>query len=246
VLTAFPVPGKDKSRRLCEAFVAGAPREAEGVVFAGVKDSNATSWQYFTGFTPRKPRPWFYIDNSYFDATRGQRFRVTRNRLQVAPRAWTSDGKRFEALGLDIKPWRWEPWRRNWQPRDGAFLFVEQSDLHMRLLALDPGWLQASERLMRGTEVPVIWRAWNRNKAQALQSLGDALAGAAMCVTHTSAAAVQAVLAGVPVMVSHHHALADLKCAEPDERRHFLNVLADHEFTLDELEDGTAWRRLNP
>ena len=56
-LTAFPVPGKEKSRRLCEAFVRGAPKDAEGVVFAGVKDGNVLSWRYFTSYRPPEPRP---------------------------------------------------------------------------------------------------------------------------------------------------------------------------------------------
>ena len=36
-LTLYPVPGKEKSKLICNAFAAGAPRHATGAVFFGTE-----------------------------------------------------------------------------------------------------------------------------------------------------------------------------------------------------------------
>lgn len=236
MLTACPVPEKAKSRDLVAAFIRGAPRSARGWVFYGVKASNAADLTAAL----RSPDPVYYIDNAYFDATRGKRFRVTKNRIQVPARELDSDGRRFDALGLAIQPWRCVP--------DGYWLAVHQSKDHENIAPGHARWLtEAIESL--GAHRRVVHRQWHANKIAQVCSLPAFLEDAYGVVTHTSAAAVTAVLAGVPCIVSEQHALARMVCSpDPaiDQRRRFLGVLADHEFTLDELQDGTAWRRLNP
>lgn len=240
MLTMHHVAGKEKSRVLCQAFVDGAPRDAEGAVFYGVTETNIAAWTA----AKRSGRPWYYLDNSYLDATRGVRFRATKNALQV-PAAklheaalrehrQASDGKRFDALGLTIKPW--------WPQPGGYALLVAQSPWFMKLVGA-PHWLESKADHWQRTK----WRAWNRNKAAQMATLDSDLAGAHCLVTHTSAAAVQATLAGVPVYVAREHALTDMICSvidETDERRAFLSILADHEFSLDEMRKGMAWATL--
>lgn len=236
MLIACPVPEKPKSRKLAQAFIAGAPRDAEGFVFYGVKASNAVLWKA----ARKSGKPIFVCDNAYFDATRGQRFRVTRNRLQINARELTSDGKRFDALGLEIKPWRHVP--------DGYWLAVHQSDVHSYSAPDHRRWMAETVASLSKSRA-VMHRAWSRDKPALAQTLPQALEGAWGLVTHTSAAAVQATLAGVTCIVSEQHALAGMVCStdpEQDQRRRFLSVLADHEFTVEELENGTAWRALNP
>lgn len=237
MLIACPVPGKQKAADLIAAFIRGAPRSATGFVFYGVKDSNARNWQ----IARQSGEPWYWCDNAYFDATRGQRYRVTRNRLQVNARELDSDCKRFDALGLEIKPWRHLP--------DGYWLAVHQSDDHTHAAPEHRRWMAKTVASL-SVHRAVMHRAWNPDKVAIAQSLPKALEGAYGLVTHTSAAAVQAVLAGVSPIVHEQHALAGMVCStsEPalDQRRRFLGVLADHEFTVSELEDGTAWRALNP
>lgn len=236
MLTAYPVRGKAKSERLCAAFVKGAPRQAVGHVFYGVDGSNVRDFN----IARRSGEPWYYLDNSYFDATRGWRFRATKNRLQVRAGEHWSDGKRFADLNRPI-----EDWQRN---QDGHMLVVEQSEAFLRMM--DAGdWLARTVQDLRELGMPLRTRSWSRNKAEQLRSLPDDLKGARSVVTHTSAAAVEAVLRGIPAIVSDEHALAGMVCSDNlalDQRQRFLSVLADHEFTIDELEDGTAWRRLNP
>lgn len=238
MLIACPVPEKPKSVRLVQSFIRGAPRDAEGFVFYGVKASNAVQLQA----ARKSGKPIYFIDNSYFDATRGQRFRLTKNRLQVNARELTSDGKRFEALGLEIKPWR--------RVSDGYWLAVHQSDDHLNAAPDHQRWMaEAVADLSKHR--PVMHRAWSRDKLGLAQTLPQALEGAWGLVTHTSAGAVTAVLSGVTCIVSEQHALHGMVCAygdhaHLDERRRFLSVLADHEFDIDELENGTAWRALNP
>lgn len=237
MLMRCPVPGKEKAVRLIDAFVKGAPRKAFGFVFYGVKASNLSAWR----IAQNSGEPWYWIDNAYFDATRGQRYRVTKNRLQVNARELASDCKRFDALGLEIKPWRIVP-------PDGYWLAVHQSDDHLNAAPDHQRWMaEAVADLSRHRAV--MHRAWNADKASLAKTLPQALEGAWGLVTHTSAAAVTAVLAGVSCIVSEQHALAGMVCStDPakDQRRRFLGVLADHEFTVDELENGTAWRTLNP
>lgn len=238
MLIPCPVPEKAKSHKLIDAFIRGAPRDRFGFVFYGVKASNLRNWR----IARDSGEPWYWIDNSYFDATRGQRFRVTKNRLQVNARELDSDCKRFDALGLEIKPWRSVP--------DGYWLAVHQSDDHLHAAPEHKAWMTEAVRSL-GQDRPIVHRHWDANKMALAASLPRALEGAYGLVTHTSAAAVTAVLAGVHCLLSESHALAGMVCgygdrAHLDQRRRFLGVLADHEFDISELENGTAWRTLHP
>lgn len=229
-LTAIPVPGKTKSQMLCDAFIAGAPRDARGFVIYGIKDSNLDAWKKSraTGL------PFYSIDGSYFDSVRGQQFRVTKNAFQVqGARKLQSDGKRFAGLGLKVEPYR--------VPADGYYLAVEQSEVFMRLTAGEPKWLERQVEIL-DPRYPVKVRCWSRNKLKIQSTLADDLAGARMLVTHSSAAAVTATLAGVPTCVSECHALYNMAWSE---RQHYLNALADNQWTIAEMQHGEAYRWLN-
>ena len=90
-LTLYPVPGKEKSKLICNAFAAGAPRHATGAVFFGTEG-------VMQAFRRAQQGTWFYIDNSYFDPHRGIYFRATKNALQVDPTGKASTGERFAKL----------------------------------------------------------------------------------------------------------------------------------------------------
>jgi hypothetical protein len=236
-LTAHPVALKEKSRNLCNAFLAGAPKDAYGHVFYGVDNTNWDAWRRVC----MRKEPFWYIDNSYFDSVRGQQFRATRNAIQVQDAlAKTSTGERFAALGLEIQPWRLNP--------DGYWLVIEQSPAFMERIAGDKRWL---EKMAAGFDPDRTMkvRRWKPDKLMSQATLAADLAGAWTLVTHSSAAAVTATLAGVPANVSRMSALAHMVCSTTDEktdqRRHYMNVLADNQFTVQEMEDGTAWKMLN-
>jgi len=84
-LTLWPVPGKAKSKLICNAFAAGAPKSAKGSVFFGT-EGVMSAFQKAKAKAAAGQEPFFYLDNSYFDKHRGIYFRVTKNALQVDPR----------------------------------------------------------------------------------------------------------------------------------------------------------------
>jgi hypothetical protein len=244
-VTAYPVANKRKSFDLCLAFARGCGGQIgttlrEGAaVFYGIDDSNMDVWRQARA----NGQDWYAIDNSYFDSARQQRFRVTKNALQHTG-IGTSDGERFRALGIAIKPWRTE----------GAHIVVcPQSASFMRTIAGHDGeWgTRTIERLRRQTTREIRVRPWLRDKASAASTLAQDLAGAHALVTWSSAAAVTAVLEGIPVVVEANDCAArfmggtDIEALPTPDRENWAGVLADNEFTVSEMKDGTAWAKLN-
>lgn len=252
-LVCYPQPGKPKSRRLCEALARGAggrlcePRPLElepgAAGFYGVVGLEDLYRQAVA------ERDWYYADNAHFDCARGTHFRVAKNALQdLSPGA--PEWKRYEALGLAVKPWT----------RGGRHVVVAmQSEHFMAQVARWPGgastWQDAVLRaLERHTDRPIVVRHWVRDKAERAKTLHQDLEGAWALVTHASAAANEALLAGVPVFVTGRSpalsmGLSQLQRIEdprrPDGREQWAAVLAGKQWTIEEIESGTAWRALH-
>jgi len=227
MLVACPVANKPKSNDLCNAFIEGAPRSTTGYVFYGANQTNIDQWRKAN----TKGQTFWYIDNSYFDAVRGQQYRVTRNAIQVqGAKRRVSDGKRFAALGVEIKPWK---------PDGDYWLACAQSPTFMRDIARDERWI---ERTSFGSW-PLRIRPWLRDKLKQQATLVDDLKGAGLLVTHSSAAAVTALLEGTPVMVSEMSAVHGIRYG--DDRLPLMQVLADNQFTVTEMKTGKAWSQLN-
>lgn len=235
MLKAYPVFGKQKAVNICNAFIEGAPRNAEGSVFYGVNDSNRDAWE--SGGTR------WYIDNAYFDSTRQVYFRVTKNATQHSGLG-KSDGKRFREFGIEIKPWR----------AGSHIVVVQQSESFMRNVACYYSDFVADVivSLADLSERSILVRLWTPHKHAAGTSLIEDLRGAHALVTHSSAAAVTALLEGVPVAVDRSSvaypmagSIDDIENLPLPHREQWAGVLADNQFTLDEFRDGTAWRMLN-
>lgn len=234
-LIACPVAGKKKSTDICAAFIAGAPKTAFGYVFYGVDASNLKNFN----IARNSGEPWYYIDNSYFDSVRGTQFRVTRNALQVDAMAHWSDGKRFDALRQVVRPMQHNP--------NGHFVVIEQSPSFMQMLAGDPDWFATNVAWAESSGRDVIVRRWDNDKLALQKTLVQDLQGAWKLVTHSSAAAITALLEGVPAIVSPMSAVARVRLSTDnsvDDRRRAFNVLADHQFTLNEMKEGMAWAKL--
>jgi hypothetical protein len=234
MLTACHVPGKKKSAELVAAFIAGAPKTAEGRVFYGVTEGNISQWR--AALSGRED--WYYIDNSYFDAVRGLQYRVTKNRIQHDGEGDT-DGKRFARLGLPVGPARL-------LAEDSYVLCVPQSEPFMRLVIEYRGdWIEDMKAGLR-LQGPFRVRQWSSDKIAIQRSLPQDLEHARMALTHSSAAAVSAVLAGVPVLVSPYScAFRQATVNDKAERRRWAGVLADNQFDISELRSGQAWRALH-
>lgn len=215
-----------------------------GRVLERIPEQRPPGIGFFYGVRPAWRHLWrpavdVYADNSYFDASRERRFRVTVGRVQHDGRG-DSDGQRFRGLGLEVAPWR----------RTGRDVLVcLQSDEFMATVADAPGWrTKALRRIAEVTDRPIVLRAKGDPTP-----LAAALRDAWIVVTWSSAAAVQALLAGVPVCVSAQSCAARFSTPVTeletprllDGREVWAAVLADNEWSLDEMRDGTCWRALN-
>lgn len=245
-VTCYATPGKVKALRLCETFAAGVnaaggsaalhcgplpERLLPGAaVFYGVTPATAHLWAQ----AKAEGRDWFYIDNSYFDVSRGTSFRVTKNRLQHSG-AGVSDGQRRAALGVKVSPQR--------SGGDLALICLQSDAFLKNIAGVDPVfWLRCSLDYAQSLGLPVHVRQWDANKTAQARSLHDDLKHAAVVITHSSAAAVEARLAGIPVNCAPVCAAYNVA---PEDRDRWADVLADNQWTLAELRDGTAWKALN-
>ena len=244
-VTCYADGGKRKSVTLCEAFAAGSGGRV-------LRDAThiATGAAAFYGVTPRTKslfdaarddgRAWYYIDNGYFG--RGSFYRVTRDAVQIDGRSGARSAARFRAFGLAVAPWR----------RGGRHvLLCTQSKAYLRLVCdLDgDAWLSDTlSRLRAATDRPIRLRG-----KDSATSLAAELADCWALVTHASNAAVEALLAGVPVFVTGPSAAAAMGCRElskiesprmPDERPAWVERLAAAQWSLAEIRDGTAWDAL--
>lgn len=232
-VTCYAQPDKRKSQLVLEAFAAGSGARmvwttagglAPGAaVFYGVRPGWLHLWQQ----AQREGRDWYWIDNAYFDATRARRFRVTRNAIQHSG-AGRSNGRRFWALGLMVTPMR--------SPAGSVVLACAQSAEFMQTVAGDPDWLTRAVARERAAGHQVLVR----HKGEA-RPLAEDLRYARLVITWSSAATVGALLAGVPVECAPQccaHGVA------PDDRERWAGVLADNEWSLEEMERGIAWRAI--
>lgn len=246
-LTCYPVAGKKKSFDICLAFargsngqIAGMLREGEAF-FYGVDGSNIETWRRVRELG----RDFYYCDNAYFDGARQRYFRITRNALQHSGLG-RSDGTRLAKLQVTVKPWR----------RSGTHVLVcPQSASFMRtVIGFEGDWPgQTLANLAAVTDRPVRMRAWSADKGAMAATIQQDLEDAHVLVTWSSAAAVTAILAGVPAIVLGECAAAPMAATSidqlenpptPDGREEWAAVLADNQWTLDEMRAGTAWRAL--
>ena len=248
MIRCYALHSKKKSLDICEAFAQGCGGVVESVHEPNLKDGDCffygvrPDWLHLWGQAKREKRTIYYADNSYYDCVREKQFRVTRNGLQCdGMRAiWNDEGaKRFEALGVKIQDWR----------RDGSHIVIApQSEEFTRVVAGYAGnWLDdAVAAIRRHTDRPLRIR----KKGESRPLVAD-LDGAWCLVTHMSCAAVEALLAGVPVFVTGRSAaqimgLSDLSMIEtpeyPDRRQEFFELLAANQWSMDELRSGVTWR----
>lgn len=247
MIHAYPVAGKTKSYEICEAFVqgcGGAIVTSGGLrdgpaFFYGIGKGNLEIWQEV-----KHSREFYYCDNSYFDCSRQEYFRITKNQLQHSGKD-VSDGKRFKQLGLEIKPWS--------ASARGHVVICPQSDAFMHdVVGYKGNWCEKIlSHLSPITSRELRIRAWNRDKTALAATLGEDLHGAFGLVTWSSAAAITALLAGIPAFCESMDCAAnpmvgDLLSLMPrcPERDVWAGVLADNQWTLEEFRDGTAWRGL--
>lgn len=251
-VVGYVPPGKAKARLVCAAFVQGAGGfvcqppparlRAGEAAFFGVTEATQHLWRQ----ARNQGRDWYYLDNAYFDVARGRLFRAAKNAVQAGGRE-PPDWARWAALGVTIRPWR---------EQGRHVLLVVQSDTYMRVVAGYAGcwWRDALALLKRHTDRPITVRGYRRDKLALAATLTDALRDCWALVTWSSAAANEALLAGVPVFTAGACAATPMGSSDltrieapvyPEGRPEWAAALAGRQWTLDELRDGTAWRTLN-
>jgi len=255
-VTCYPSAGKRKALQLSCAFAEGCGGTIAGTGETKLRPGAA----FFYGMTEhtlpliaqcrREGRDWYYADNAYYFG-RGTYFRVTKNAYQHDG-SGRADAGRFATFDLRIRPWR----------RAGTHILIAtQSQLFYRYqLGIERSeWVAqqmaqiaaVSRRPIRVCHKPDPGRPGNGAVAPSFEAdLADAWAA----VTHSSSAAVKALLEGVPVFctapcMASRMGQDDLSRIEdptyPDDREQWLANLAANQWTRAEFRDGTCWRALN-
>ena len=193
-------------------------------------------------------RTWYYADNAYFG--RDAYYRVTRNAMQHDGTG-SSGQERWRRLGIEVKPWR----------KSGHHIVVcPPARLLAVILNIDADrWLKDTlGALAKHTSRQIRLRrkmSYVEATAPGGTPLSEDLRGAWALVTHSSNAAVEALLAGVPVFCTAPCAaarmgLADLAQIEApvmtDDREQWAWNLAAAQWQLSEMRTGQCWAELNP
>ncbi len=246
-------PAKANNRTMLEAFAEGSGAEitekleivpGRPAVFYGVDRQTLQLWREVS----QSGHPYFYVDNGYFRSKwqGGDHFRITRDAPQCSGLG-ESTGDRWRALGLQIQPWR----------RKGTVIMIAcQSDFwHERHGHGSAAQFAEKTRiaLRQFTERPIMIRAKpvkGHSEPPLLQALNNCWA----VVTHSSMVALEGLLCGVPAFTTAPSALTPVTSAGvgsieaptyPNDLERWAGVLADNQWSMKEIRDGTAWRALN-
>lgn len=191
-------------------------------------------------------RDYYYGDHAYWG--RGHYYRVTHNAVQFQPTLVDlrrARPQRFALLNIAIAA--------DWQQTGVHVVICPNSSVYMRRFGLDAEqWVTdvtSQIRLVSNRPIVVRWKRDARRRPLHLD-----LTNAHAVVVFSSNAAVEALVAGVPVFVlapwasTRALACADVAQIEtpiyPDDRLPFLWALAEQQWTLAEIATGLAWRSL--
>jgi hypothetical protein len=143
---------------------------------------------------------------------------------------------------------------RPWRTTGNKILVVESSDYHYRMLGADRNsWRDhISNELAKNTDRPVEYRVKNMDR-KSRDSVYDLLMSSNdyYCViSDSSAAAVEAVWAGVPIITLNRHitspiartSVADINNLYRGPVGDWLCALTYSQFTKKEMQNGTAWK----
>lgn len=252
-LIVYGIPGGRKREiwsALAEGF--GAEVEAEGRLRPGAVAMYGDPALWPLLYRARaEGRPWVYADNGYF--RRGHwdgYFRVTRDAFQHDGVARPGDdgnhGTRWRRLGLAIAPWR----------SGGRHVLVcPPGEAWARGHGFNAAaWLESTlSRLRHHTDREIVVRFKPQGKRHGMPTLAEALRDCHALVTRESNAAVEALLAGVPVFCTHRCAASAMGCDDlarietpftGGDREGWAEVLADNQWTIDEIRAGMMRGRI--
>lgn len=192
--------------------------------------------------------PFYQIDNGYFKPANGNEFsgyyRVTKNKLA---KNWIEDRPvdRWRELGIEMRPWRAS---NNGQ----VVLCVPGHNFGAYLgLSMDVWAVDTKGELLNATNRKILIR--EKTRFPPLVEVLDSSISHCV-VTHSSNAAVDAIIGGYPAFcdemcaarpVGNSLSFKDIETPVRPERVAWASSLAYGQFTLDEMEEGLAWSILN-
>jgi len=182
----------------------------------------------------RVGREYFYIDHGYIKAGHYEGYyRISRNGRQTIidpDYGWSS--KRFDELGVELKPWR--KTGRN-------ILVIPPTGPIAQFYNMDPGkWLgDVTFSLAKHTDRPV--QVKKKDEGELMQFLSDCWC----VVTHSSNVAVDALIEGVPVITLGESiaqplswSFVDIERPHWPERGNWVRGVACQQWRLDEMRRG--------
>lgn len=225
------------SPRFAAAFARGCKGRVvenyQGGVWAGF--GSPQNWDSLF-LAIRSGNEFYYGDHAYFG--RGKYYRITKNALQHSG---------FGNGSLErLKPFYEEA--RPWVRGSKVIVCAQSQPYHDRTGEND--WLDRTlKKLSLATDREIVIRRKNDHRPLQLD-LDDAWC----VVTQSSAAAIHGLMLGVPAICTSQCAascmsLSDVLMVEkpyyPDDRMEWAAVLANNQWTLEEIKLGKAWRALN-
>lgn len=239
---AYYVPSEFSSPRFAYAFAKGCKGSItdENELFPGpvAMFGSPARWPLLKQ-AQAEGREWLYGDHGYFG--RSRYYRITKNAYQHDGTGQYSP-ERYARFGRPPAPWR----------KTGSYVLVcPNSAIYCGLHGFEvQQWIaDVTVALAKYTDRPVKVR-WKKDGTRIADDLEQCWA----VVVFSSAAAIDALIAGVPAFVlapfaaGARMALSDLSKIEqpfyPEDREPFLWSLANQQWTLQEMIDGVAWRAL--
>lgn len=193
-------------------------------------------------------RPFWFTDAGYtnFIAAKGKPWhRLCRNHIHQNLSHMNFPADRLRLLETMPRPWR---------TQGSKILVVESSDSHHRLLGADRHtWRDhVTNELAKYTDRPVEYRAkiMNRKIRDSVYDLLMASNDYYCVISDSSAAAVEAVWAGVPIITLNRHITTAIARTQVSDINNlyrgpigdWLCALTYSQFTKKEMQNGTAWK----
>jgi len=184
---------------------------------------------------------WFYGDKAYFG--RGKYYRVTKNAYMHDAQG-VATSARFDKLNIQVQ---------NWKVGDRILICPQSNDFHVRHGLTQSQWVaQVKKTLSNYTDRDIIIHTKTSGDAEMMFRMR--LKNVWATIVYSSMAGVQSVMHGVPCFATDCTSTAaqfgstDLSLIEtpikPDNREMMAWVLADNQFTLEELASGMAWEKV--
>jgi hypothetical protein len=190
----------------------------------------------------RASLPFWYIDTAYIQMPRRREYRIERGRGWPPENMGDYSMSRALDMGIELQPWR-------------------ETGEHVLLCFPGPGSGKDFELGIDQWAATIRGRIEEQTDREILprekymrfgRPLAEDLRSAWCLVTHSSTAAVEAVISGVPVFVAPTNPAApvgrtDLDIENPvrPDREKWLAALAWRQFDRQEIRSGMAWAHVN-